>query len=281
MSSQPVLTLDGVRKVFKGAGGREVVAVNEVSLQVGPGSSHAIVGESGSGKSTLARLSIGLLRPDAGTVCIAGNGVASMSAKQLRALRAKASIVFQEPLQALNPVMSIGRNVEEPLRIHQRELSATARRDRASTTLSAVGLHPRLYERDPASLSGGQQQRVSIARAIVLEPRLLVLDEPTSSLDVSVRAQIWDLLSALRRDTGIALLLVTHDFESVEALCDTASVMGSGRVVDQGSVDTIVRHPESVESRALAESRISLEEVAPTPATCNCLRCRPVREDKA
>jgi ABC-type microcin C transport system duplicated ATPase subunit YejF len=165
-------------------------------------------------------------------------------------------MVFQEPFQSLNPGLSVGRNVEEPLRIHQPELDRDARKELVSQTLQEVGLDPQLASRRPADLSGGQQQRVGIARAVITRPALIVMDEPTASLDVSVRAQIWELVTRLRVDNQVAMLVITHDFETVEALCSDVVVLQGGKVVESGAVATIVHQPVESYTAELLDARM-------------------------
>ena len=201
----PLVTLDGVRKTFQRAGD-PVHAVNGVSLEIDSGETVALIGESGSGKSTLARLALRLHEPDSGSVCFDGNDLRGLGRKQLRQLRSQMTIVFQEPAASLNPRQRVGSIIGEPLVIHERDLSAADRHARVAQALERVALPDAYAERYPHELSGGQQQRVGIARAIVTKPKFIVLDEPTSSLDLSVRAQILQLLADLRAELGLAYL---------------------------------------------------------------------------
>jgi ABC-type glutathione transport system ATPase component len=260
--TEVVLTVDGLSKTFRvGRPSREIRAVDDVTLSIGRGVACAVVGESGSGKTTLGRLVTGLLRPDSGEIRIDGVDIASLGNAAMRAMRRCVTVVFQEPFQSLNPALTVARNIEEPLRIHRRDLSKADRVALVGSAIDAVGLDFRLAKRHPASLSGGQQQRVGIARAIVTEPTLMILDEPTASLDVSVRAQIWELVGRLREESGLAMMVITHDFETVEALCDEVVVMQFGRVVESGRVDEVVSRPREDYTRSLVDARM----LPPTP----------------
>jgi ABC-type microcin C transport system duplicated ATPase subunit YejF len=273
-----VLIVEDVSKTFRvGRPSREIHAVAEVTLSIGRGVACAVVGESGSGKSTLGRLVTGLLQPDSGEIRIDGVDIASLDRKALRAMRRRVTVVFQEPFESLNPALTVARNIEEPLRIHRPDLSKGERMDLVGSAIVSAGLDTRLAKRHPASLSGGQQQRVGIARAIVTEPTLMVLDEPTASLDVSVRAQIWELVARLREESGLSMMVITHDFETVEALCGEVVVMQFGRVVESGRTDEVVSRPAENYTRTLVEARMLppalprhyLEQVSQSPASAS------------
>ena len=210
-----LVTLSGVRKTFR-RGRSRVHAVNGVDLHIEPGETLALIGESGSGKSTVGRLALGLLQPDEGTVVVDGRRLDQLDRKALQAARRNMTIVFQEPFQSLDPLMSVGRIIEEPLVIHEPSLTPPERRERVEDTMRRVILDPGLYERRPRELSGGQQQRVGVARAIVTGPKFVVLDEPTSSLDLSVQAGILDLLANLQQELDLAYLFISHDIGTVD-----------------------------------------------------------------
>jgi len=256
----PLLELEGVSKQFHARGGKGIVrAVSNVSLKINAGETVALIGESGSGKSTLGRLVLRLLEPDEGAVRFDGVDLTQLSVKEMREMRSKLQVVFQEPFESLNPRMSIGDIVGEPLIIHDRGLSSDARKHRVRETLERVGLSPDSSTRLPGQLSGGQQQRVGIARAIITNPKLIVLDEPTSSLDLSVRAQILSLLSDLQRELGLAYLFISHDISTVEYVSQRIAVMYLGEILESGPVAEVIKDPRHPYTRALLSSRLSTD----------------------
>ncbi len=226
--------------------------LDDVDLAVGEGEAVGIIGESGAGKSTLVRLLLALDRPTAGTVSFDGREVdAAASARSLHWLRRETGIVFQDPYASLDPRMSIGRIVGEPLWA----LGVPGdRRARVREVLGQVGLEADMADRFPHEFSGGQRQRIAIARAIAHRPRVLVGDEPLSALDVTVRAQILDLLRDLRRSDGLTLLLVSHDIGVVQNLCDSVVVMKDGRVVERGPVSRVLEDPQDGYTKRLLAS---------------------------
>ena len=226
-----------------------VHAVDGLSLRVDPGEVVALVGESGSGKSTVGRLIVRLIDPTSGTVSLSGVDVGGLSRRALRPHRRTVSIVFQDPASSLDPRMTVGRIVAEPLRLHGVERSARA--TRVHEVLEQVGMRAGVAERYPHELSGGQRQRVSIARALVSKPRLLIADEPTSALDVSVQASVLNLLADLQRDLGFACLFITHDLAAVEYLADRVVVMYLGKVAEVGTREQIFGHPRHPYTQAL------------------------------
>ena len=236
-----------------GAGGRPVTAVDDVSFSVRRGTTHALVGESGSGKTTTVRLLLGLERPDAGEITIAGESVRSHSRAQWRTLRRHLQLVYQNPFTSLDPTWTLERIVREPLD-RFRVGTGSERDDRVRAALHAVGLPPSARSRRPARLSGGQRQRVAIARALVLRPDVVVLDEPTSSLDVTVQADIIDLLFGLQRELGLTFLFVSHDLSLVRQIADTVSVLQAGRVVESGPVSQIFSRPQHPYTEALLDA---------------------------
>ena len=254
----PLLRLDGVWRDFALAKGRSLTAVRDFTLEIGRGEAVGLVGESGSGKSTLARLALNLLSTTRGRVQFDGQDLSALPDKALRALRARMQMVFQDPWGALNPRHTIGRLLEEPLLLH-RSLSPESRRQRAIELAERVQLGSALLERYPAQLSGGQLQRVCIARALATEPDLLVLDEPTSSLDVSVRADILGLLDRLRRETGVAMLFISHDIESVQAVCDRVVVLYLGCELESGPIRQVLEQPAHPYTQALLSARLPLD----------------------
>ena len=232
----------GQREPFK--------AVDGVSFQVRRGSTHAIVGESGSGKTTTIHALVGLLRPTAGQIRIAGEDVTALRGEALRQFRRKVQLVYQNPYASLDPRQTVWSIVEEPLR-NFAPLPAAERRQRVQATLERVGLAAELHQRRPHALSGGQRQRVAIARALVLQPEVLVLDEAVSALDVTVQAQILRLLETLQQQLQLTYVFVTHDLSVVRQIAHTVSVLQHGKVVEQGTVEQVFLHPRSHYTREL------------------------------
>lgn len=253
----PILRVEDVHKSFQRRGGPVVRAVNGISFAIEEGESLGLIGESGSGKSTAGRLVLGLLTPDSGRVVFDGRDIASLTARELRHQRAELQVIFQEPLESLDPRMRIGEIVEEPLIIHRREMTRAKRMDAVVEMLRQVGLDESHAARFPGELSGGQQQRVGIARAIITRPRFVVLDEPTSSLDLSVRASILELLGNLQRELGLSYLFISHDIATVRHFCDRTAVMYLGRVVEAGDTDKVLATPRHPYTRALLSAALS------------------------
>ncbi len=232
-------------------------AVDGVSLELRPGDSLGVIGESGSGKSTLARIALMLQRPDAGSVWFAGQNLLDRSAAELREVRSQLQVVFQEPYESLNPQFTVAQCVSEPLEVQRPRASRAERVARVEEALERVGLAG-FGARFPAQLSGGQQQRVGIARAIAVRPRVIVLDEPTSSLDLSVRTEILDLLRSLQKSLDIAYLFITHDLTTIERFSQRIVVMRHGRIVEEGSTDQIMMSPETKYVQGLLDARLSI-----------------------
>ena len=255
----PIVKFQEVHKAFRRGSGLAVHAVNGVSLAVNRGETLAIIGESGSGKSTLGRLAVGLHQPDSGSVHFDGTNLGNIDQNSLRQLRRRMTVVFQEPLGSLNPMMTIGQIVEEPLSIHEPGLGREARRDRACEVLEQVSLDSALYGRKPGRLSGGQQQRVGIARAIISQPHFVVLDEPTSSLDLSIQAGILQLLAKLQEDLGLAYLYISHDLATVDFFSDRVAVMYLGQVVEIGAKQSVLDHPRHPYTQALLSASLSTD----------------------
>jgi peptide/nickel transport system ATP-binding protein len=235
-------------------GGGAVHALHDVSLELRAGEALGVVGESGSGKSTLARAALQLIRPSAGRVSWMGRPLAGLPARQLRRLRRDLQIVFQDPLASLDPRMTVGAIVGEPLRAHEPRLDARARQRQVSRMLERVGLDPQLAGRYPHELSGGQCQRAGIARAMILGPRLLVCDEPVSALDVAVQAQILELLADLKSEHGMSILLVSHNLAVVRRLCDRVLVLYRGRMMELAESRALFAGPLHPYTRELLDA---------------------------
>ncbi len=227
-----------------------VKALAGVSFSLQAGRTLAVVGESGSGKSTLARLLTLIERPTAGALLIDGEDVAEASPATLKRLRREIQIVFQDPYGSLNPRRTIGKALEEPLRVNTR-MSAAERKAAALAMMQKVGLRPEYYHRYPQMFSGGQRQRVAIARALVLRPKILVLDEPVSALDVSIRAQVLNLLAGLQEEFGLAYVFVSHDLSLVRHIADEVLVIYLGHAIELGPRDAIFRSPQHPYTSAL------------------------------
>jgi peptide/nickel transport system ATP-binding protein len=264
--TENLLEARGLTKRF-GRGRGQVLAVDRIDLAVAPGETLAVVGGSGAGKTTLARLILRLVEPDAGHVSFAGEDLLAKKGGALRRTRASLQMVFQDPLSALNPRATVGRLLGDPLRIHG--LAPEGGHARAvSALLHRVGLPAAFATRYPHELSGGERQRVNIARALATRPRLIVLDEPVSSLDVSVRAQILNLLQDIQAEAGPAYLLISHDLAVVRAVADRVAVMRRGRIVEEGPVESVLASPASEATRELvaAVPRLVTRGESPHPA---------------
>jgi ABC-type glutathione transport system ATPase component len=232
---------------------RDVIAVDGVSLEVTPGETVALVGESGSGKSTLGRLLVGLERPDGGSVRYDGEPISSMSRTDLRGFRRKVQIIFQDPYASLNPRQQVGSMLSEVLTVHRLATGAGVT-TRIAELLDRVGLDAGAARKYPHEFSGGQRQRVVIARALAVEPRIIVADEPVSALDVSVQARILGLLTELKRDLGLGYVFISHDLAVVRRMADRVSVMRAGRVVEAGDAATVYSTPSAPYTKALLEA---------------------------
>jgi oligopeptide/dipeptide ABC transporter ATP-binding protein len=250
-AADPFLLVEGLSKTFGSPTGA-IRAVDNVSFQVESGQTLALVGESGCGKSTTARCVLRLLEPTAGRVLLEGTDLAALKPADLRDLRRHMQIVFQDPYSSLDPRMTIEDIVEEPLRIHG-ERDATARRRQAREILELVGIAPDLARRKPYAFSGGQRQRIAIARALILRPKLVVLDEPVTALDVSIQAQTLNLLEDLQAEFGLTYLFVVHDLAVAEHIGDSVAVMYLGAIVEIGSRERVFgspQHPYTVALRS-------------------------------
>jgi ABC-type oligopeptide transport system ATPase subunit len=227
------------------------VAVDDVSFDLDQGEILGLVGESGSGKTTISRCVQGLIRPTSGEVLLNGRDIFTLPRRELQGVRRRVAFVFQDPFASLNPRLPIWRIVAEPLEIHEPSIGRTERRRRVAQLLDEVGLPQSALERFPHEFSGGQRQRIGIARALAASPDLIIADEPVSALDVSVQAQILNLLVDLRTRRNLAMLFVSHDLEVVRYLCDRVAVLFRGRLVETGTTEEVVRNPQDSYTRAL------------------------------
>ena len=239
----------------------ELLAVDGVSLAIDAGRSLGVVGESGSGKSTLARAAMALEVPSAGTVELMGQDLNALAPDALRRARRDFQMVFQDPYGSLDPRQSVERIVAEPLTAIGR-VAPGERRERVGEALESVGLRPGDLGKFPHEFSGGQRQRIAIARALITRPRLIVADEPVSALDVSVQAQVLNLLRDLQSRLGLTYLLISHDLAVVDHVCDRVAVMYAGRIVEEGPVRTVVRTPRHPYTLALLRGRAGGQTMA-------------------
>lgn len=238
---QTILEVSHVTKTFRERGGQTFRAVDDISLTVEAGECVGIVGESGSGKSTLAHIITQLIQPDSGSITLCSTELTTAKGAVLRAAYRNMKMIFQEPRSSFDPRLTLGESLDEALKIVlPKRVQRTAE---AKALLEKVGLHARFLTLYPAQVSGGECQRAAIARAIAQEPRLLICDEVTSALDVSVQAQIISLLHEIQRESGLSLLFISHDLTLVNGLCDRTYVLHDGKVVEQGATVQIIRAP--------------------------------------
>ncbi|MGZ4833917.1 MAG: ABC transporter ATP-binding protein [Terriglobales bacterium] len=256
----PLIEIRNLTKVFPlgasmlGAGAKgEVRAVDGVSLDIHAGETLGLVGESGSGKSTLGRLVLRLIEPSSGTLRFEGRDLLAASHREMRRLRRGMQIIFQDPFGSLDPRMNVEDIISEPLVIHEK-MTLSARRTRVAELLRAVGLDQSILPRFPHEFSGGQRQRIGIARALALRPKFIVADEPVSALDVSVGAQIVNLLAQLQREFGLTYLFISHSMPVVRYLATRIAVMYRGKIVEVGPTSQITEQPHHPYTRSLLEA---------------------------
>jgi peptide/nickel transport system ATP-binding protein/oligopeptide transport system ATP-binding protein len=228
-----------------------VQAVDGVSFDVVEGETLGLVGESGCGKSTTARLLTRLLEPTSGSINYKGQEIARLSRNDLKPLRRDMQMIFQDPYSSLNPRKTVGSIIGEPFVIHEVESDAGKRKKRVQELMDIVGLNPEHYNRFPHEFSGGQRQRIGVARAIALKPKLIVADEPVSALDVSIQAQIINLLEELQDELGLTIIFIAHDLSVVRHVCDRIAVMYLGKIVEMADADALFEHPRHPYTGAL------------------------------
>jgi len=302
---EPVLKVSHLKKWFsvksKPFSGKKVFikAVDDVSFELYKGETLGVVGESGCGKSTMGLSVLRLTEPTSGSVIFDGKDLLSLSSADLRKTRRKMQIIFQDPYASLNPRMTIGEVIAEPLNI-QRELKPNEIRERVLKTMNMVGLNPKYYNRYPHEFSGGQRQRIGIARSIIMNPEFIVCDEPVSALDVSIQAQVINLLKSLQKQLGMGYIFISHDLSVIKHVSDRILVMYLGHIVETASKDDLFLRPMHPYTRALFSAipvpdrktrrkKIILEGDLPSPADppsgcvfhTRCYMAKPICSEKA
>ena len=281
-ASSPVLALDNVSKVF-GRGEGAVYAARAVSFALHPGRTLALVGESGSGKTTAARLIMREYEPDSGRLLFRGEPLSKANTRTLKTYRASVQMVFQDPFSSLNPAHTIRYHLARPLRLHRPELSGAQRQAAIEELLERVKLVPaQLMGKYPHELSGGQRQRISIARALAVNPQVIVADEPTSMLDVSVRLGILNLLNDMKRQESLALLYITHDIATARYVAENIMVMYAGQIVEWGAMESVLGNPQHPYTRLLLAAVPDPERrFAETPPGDELSRIEAIRRQAA
>lgn len=248
-----LLEICGVSKSFSSGfwGKDKTLAVDNVNLRIEEGQIYGLIGGSGSGKTTLSRLVMGFLKPDAGTIRYDGKDIAHLKKSEWRLLRKDMQMIFQNPQKAFNPRFSVYECCAEPIRLFNLAANQEEERSMVYDMLDSVGITRDQMNKYPHEISGGQAQRVAIVRALALQPKLLICDEPTSMLDVSVQAQIIDILKRINTENGCAMLFISHDLDVVRHLCESVSVMHRGKVVEQGRAADVFTNPASEFTKSL------------------------------
>lgn len=249
-----MLQIDHISKSFPAGSGKRTTVLDDIALDVDEGQSVGLVGESGSGKSTIIRCALGLSKPDSGRVSYSGIDVHRPGRFDALRFRRDVQLVFQDPYSSLNPRMTVEELVGEGLLVHKLEKTTSGRRGRVVEMLRMVGLGEEALSRYPRSFSGGQRQRIAIARALVIRPKLLICDEPVSALDVSVQAQVINLLQDMQQQLGLGILFVAHDLAVVRHLCTTVAVLEKGRIVEHGTREQVFDAPQHPYTRSLLEA---------------------------
>lgn len=254
MSEKTLLEVEGLKKYFQVGKGQTLKAVDDISFQIKKGQTLGLVGESGCGKTTVGRTLLRIYEPDAGKILFDGKDISRVSKKEAKELTRRMQMVFQDPYASLNPFFTVGEIVEEGMKIHKMYHSETERMERVYELLEMVGLNKDHANRFPHEFSGGQRQRVGIARALALNPEFIVCDEPISALDVSIQAQIINLLERIQRERGISYLFIAHDLGAVKHISNRIGAMYLGSLVEIGDSDELYHHPLHPYTQALLAS---------------------------
>ena len=292
MSEKTLLEVEGLKKYFQVGKGQTLKAVDDISFQIKKGQTLGLVGESGCGKTTVGRTLLRIYEPDAGKILFDGTDISRVSKKEAKELTRRMQMVFQDPYASLNPFFTVGEIVEEGMKIHKMYHSETERMERVYELLEMVGLNKDHANRFPHEFSGGQRQRVGIARALALNPEFIVCDEPISALDVSIQAQVVNMLMKFQEEMDLTYLFIAHDLSMVRHIADQTAVMYLGTMVEYGSTRDVYEHPVHPYTRGLlsavpvadpdyekAHNRIPMDGEVPSPINpkpgCRfCARCR-------
>ena len=292
MSEKTLLEVEGLKKYFQVGKGQTLKAVDDISFQIKKGQTLGLVGESGCGKTTVGRTLLRIYEPDAGKILFDGKDISRVSKKEAKELTRRMQMVFQDPYASLNPFFTVGEIVEEGMKIHKLYHSETERMERVYELLEMVGLNKDHANRFPHEFSGGQRQRVGIARALALNPEFIVCDEPISALDVSIQAQVVNMLMKFQEEMDLTYLFIAHDLSMVRHIADQTAVMYLGTMVEYGSTRDVYEHPVHPYTRGLlsavpvadpdyekAHNRIPMDGEVPSPINpkpgCRfCARCR-------
>ena len=292
MSEKTLLEVEGLKKYFQVGKGQTLKAVDDISFQIKKGQTLGLVGESGCGKTTVGRTLLRIYEPDAGKILFDGKDISRVSKKEAKELTRRMQMVFQDPYASLNPFFTVGEIVEEGMKIHKMYHSETERMERVYELLEMVGLNKDHANRFPHEFSGGQRQRVGIARALALNPEFIVCDEPISALDVSIQAQVVNMLMKFQEEMDLTYLFIAHDLSMVRHIADQTAVMYLGTMVEYGSTKDVYEHPVHPYTKGLlsavpvadpdyekAHNRIPMDGEVPSPINpkpgCRfCARCR-------